>query len=184
MKNLTSKILATTLISVVSLTAVSTAALANGPQRGTNARGPGGFPLLALNCGENGGERLNNVLGRVAQRIDMTDEQTAAFNDFKTAALAAQSSVSEVCVANKPDPTAERDLIDRLNTGQVVMAARVTAMGNVIPVFEVFFDTLSDEQKAKLRPRGPGPRGAQQGQHGNGPKGNVHITINNGADNS
>ena len=63
--------------------------------------------------------------------------------------------------APAPDaaPAAAPNLLTRLQSGLKVQEARVAAMSAVLPQFEAFYNSLSDEQKAKLEPRGREGRG-------------------------
>lgn len=122
------------------------------------AHGPvrGGFPLLALTCAPDAAERFETLLGDVSERLEMTDAQTVAFEDFRTAALSAQTGFSDTCAAfaNFDGNTdAEPDLIDRLTQRQLMLSAQVEAMDDVLPALETFYESLSDEQRAELLPR-------------------------------
>ena len=197
MKKLTTTLVATAIVGAVSLGATAPA-LASGPHGGHKPGARGGFPAAGLMCSENSAGRFEMILGRVADRIELSDEQTEAYQELKSSALGALTSVSAVCAENAPDGTG--DLMDRLATMQALMAARLAAFEQVMPSLETFYDSLSDEQKARIRPENFGQRrgmrgGNSGGQPGMGAKfmgphpgfdgsdGSVNIFIHNNTDN-
>lgn len=134
-------------------------------RRGMQHRGNMGGGFIALVCSENGDDRLEHMLLSVEQRTNPTAEQQGLYDAFKAAAVSAQADFSATCAAARPaDPEAtEGDLVDRLTAGHEVASARLAAMETVLPAFEAFFDSLTDEQKQALEPgrddkrhRGPG----------------------------
>jgi len=181
MKKLSKTLVATLLVGVIGATSFSSLASArdgaqgNGPnanrdrvpQNAQQARGPGGalgFGPVRLVCSDRGAARIEDGLSHIGLRIDLGDEQAAALEDLKTAALLAQSVFAELCVDLKPGHDA--DLIERMNSRQAMVAAQLVGVKSVMPSLEIFFDSLTDEQKADLRPpvdryrdRGPGFRG-------------------------
>lgn len=134
-------------------------------------RGMGG--LFALVCNEDGGDRLQHMLLNIEQRTDPTGNQTALYDTFKAAATSAQADFASACAAARPaDDTASLDLPDRLKSRLDVQQAHLDAMNAVLPAFEAFYDSLSDEQKQALAPRrgehrmdhrGPGAPMGQEG---------------------
>jgi len=194
MKKLTKTLGATLVIAIMGATSFATIASAydrnqgfgpnakrnQGPHNAQQFRAPPGglgFGPFRLICSDRGETRIENGLTRIAHRIDLTDEQTAALDNFKEAALSAQAGFSQVCADFKPGEDA--DLIDRMKSRQAAIAAQLVGMQSIMPSLEVFFDSLSDEQKARLRPpmdkfrnRAPGhPIRPHQGMgpNGNGP---------------
>src|SRR5690606_20600936 len=83
------------------------------------------------------------------------------YDAFRTAAIAAQSDFTAACTEARPgEPgTAQGDLVDRLTTRHELARAQVAAMDTVLPAFEAFFASLSDEQKQALEPRRGEDRG-------------------------
>ena len=181
MNKLSTTLLATALVGVVSLGAVASVSAANNNQRGGPGGGAGGGAgPISFACGEKGAERIENGLTRMSERLDLNVEQTASFDALKTSVLSAQASFSDVCADFKPADRAaaeDTDLIDRLNSRQAMMSAQLSAMSEVMPEFEAFFDSLTDEQKSQMRPdrsngaHRHGPQG-NNGQHSHGPNGN------------
>ncbi len=167
MKNIAKTLSATLLVSIISVTGFASIASANGPnnnagpnaernqgphngQKFRGARDRGGLMPLRLVCSDRGQTRIENGLTRIAERIDLTSEQVAALDDFKTSALSAQAAFNEVCADFRPGKDA--DLIDRMKSRQAAIAAQLVGIQSVMPTFEVFFDSLSEQQKAQLRP--------------------------------
>lgn len=110
-----------------------------GPQNG----------LLQLVCSPNGATRIEKMLTRVSNRLKLTGDQTKLFDDFKTAALTAQTGFADSCAKlAKADGAAKPNFIDRLKQRQTNAAAMVTAMNDVMPPLETFFNSLTDQQKA------------------------------------
>lgn len=178
MKKLTTTIIATALVGAISFTAFASAASANEKRNGPGARNVGPIHFV---CSDEAAGRIETRLSRMAERLELSDTQTASFDSFKTATLSAQAEFSEACADFKPaergQANSDTDLVDRLNNRQAIMSAQLSAMEDVLPEFEAFFDSLTDEQKEQMRPqRGKGnhshgPRG-NNGQHSHGPNGN------------
>jgi hypothetical protein len=123
-----------------------------GPGRG----GPmGGAGLLGLVCAPQGAEALEISFVRLANRLDLTDEQKPLFDAYKTSALTAQTSFADECATAVPDATAagDTDLIDRLKSRLTLEQTRLTAMNGLLPDFEAFYGSLTDAQKADLMPQ-------------------------------
>ena len=123
-----------------------------GGMGGMNRMDRGGR-LLTLACSDKGAVVLERILDRTAKRLDLTATQQSLFDTFRTKALVTASSFSTQCQAARPDRTKGRpDLIDRLQSGLAIDQARITALNAVLPDFQALFDSLSDQQKAQLRP--------------------------------
>jgi hypothetical protein len=115
--------------------------------------GSRGFLVLA--CSEKGADRIEHMLLTIAQRTDPTAHQQPLFDELKTTALAAQSDFAAACTAARPSEgdAAGIDLPDRMKARLAIEEVRLAAMSEVIPVFEAFYDSLTDEQKAAIEPR-------------------------------
>lgn len=172
MNKLAITLIATALVTTIGATALTSSVSAQeGPQSPPRMTGImeefGGAGRL---CAPDRAEKLDAMLSRLAKRIDLNTEQTEAFEVFRADALVAQTGVADICAEVKPDEDA--DLIDRLNAGQTVMAAQLDSMASVLPSLETFYDSLTDEQKAKMRPvRGSLRQGPHQGPNAQGPNG-------------
>ena len=114
-----------------------------------------GGGLFALVCSERGADRLEHMLLDIAQRTDPTAEQAPLYDALKDAALVAQADFAETCATARPaeGEAADRDLAERLKSRLDIQQAHLTAMSAVLPAFEAFYDSLSDEQKAAMEPR-------------------------------
>jgi hypothetical protein len=173
----------------VTLTALTPAAFAAGPDRGGDghrrdvqihrdggarldgARGG----LLALGCGPNAAERIEHSIVALSYRVNPTGEQVQLLDALKTTALDAQKELATTCDAVLPDRTADAaapdtaarpNMLEAMQMRLKIDEARVAALGDVLPSFEAFFNSLTDEQKATLEfhghRRGPGPDGDRQ----------------------
>jgi hypothetical protein len=184
MKHKTSFLLATAIAASLSFSAFTPAAFADdddrwergryqefrkGDRDGYHRRGPGGRDFagrggfVRLMCSEEGAARIEQVLDRMDDRMQLTDEQETLFEEFKTQALAAQTEYADNCIAPVRDGSG--DMVDRLKHRQTNMTAMLAAMEDVIPAFEAFHDELTNEQKAALKPQ----RGEGRGMRG-GPR--------------
>lgn len=126
-------------------------ALRDGPMMGGQRGG-----LLALVCAPEGADRLEHLLLNISQRVEPTAEQQPLYDTFKTAALTAQTDFADACAEARPAKTAEAtapDLADQMKARLAIEKAHVEAMTTVIPTFEAFYDSLTDEQKQALEPR-------------------------------
>jgi hypothetical protein len=121
-------------------------------QQGQGMRGG----LLALVCSERGGDRLEHMLLNLTQRTNPTGDQVALYDALKAAAMSAQADFAKACEAARPagDTAANRDIVDAMKARLDIEVAHVAAMSSVLPAFEAFYDSLSDEQKQALAPRG------------------------------
>jgi hypothetical protein len=136
------------------------------------ARGGGGMRagggLLDLVCSERGAERLEIAFVRMSHRVELTAEQQGLFDALKTAALTAQTEFADTCAAARPTAVAEGqqpapvDPVARMQGRIDIEKAHTAALESVLPAFEAFYNSLTDEQKAQLAPqrrgndKGPG----------------------------
>ena len=113
-----------------------------------------GAGFLNLVCSDRGAEELEVALVRLSHRLDLTADQTALFDTFKTTALTTQTSFTDECTAVMPDKAAaaKPDLLERLKSGLKLEEARLEALNTVLPDFEAFYGSLTDAQKADLFP--------------------------------
>jgi hypothetical protein len=134
--------------------------------------GPGraGGSILGLVCSDRGAEALEIAFVRWSHALDLTAEQQPLFDALKTKALTTQTSFADDCQAAMPDRTADAkpDLLDGLKARLAIEEAKLTAMNEILPDFEKFYSSLTDEQKADLMPRGFGQHGDRMGR-GDGP---------------
>ncbi|SEQ02511.1 LTXXQ motif family protein [Devosia sp. YR412] len=145
-----------------------------GPRNG----GPGG-DILGF---ERGAEAVEIALVRLSHRLELTAEQQPLFDTFKTDALKAANDFATTTEGLRPTPQAEGEepavpnFVDRLDKTISLQAARLAALEAVQPSATAFFESLTEDQLAGLRPqrpegdRGPGGLGQHgprhQGEHG------------------
>jgi hypothetical protein len=119
-----------------------------------------------------GGENIEIALVRLSHRVDLTDEQKTLLETYKTAALTAQSEFAATLASLRPAPgaaPAERpNVADRLTARITLEKAHVDALTAVQPSFTALFDSLTDEQKAKLMPQRQQRMGWGHHRNGNG----------------
>ncbi len=113
-------------------------------------RGAGGG-VFALVCSDRGTDRLEHMLLNMRQRTDPTSEQQALFETFHDAVITAQSDFADACTTARS--AGADDLAARLKVRLDIEKAHVEAMTAVLPSFEAFFGSLTDEQKQALEPR-------------------------------
>ncbi|HEX2843511.1 Spy/CpxP family protein refolding chaperone [Hyphomicrobium sp.] len=108
-------------------------------------------------CRADSGEFADIMLVRLEHRINPTEAQKGAFEDFKVATRAAAQKLSEGCPKRPEVKDGEsrppRSLIDRLNQTQTGLEASLDALKTYRPAAEKFYASLSDEQKTKLSER-------------------------------
>ncbi|MGJ8529005.1 Spy/CpxP family protein refolding chaperone [Maritalea sp.] len=204
MKKISALALAATLVGTMSISALAPAAYAQdstktGPsaeqkqeRKGKGQFRPvrGGHAFLGSICSTDGAENVEKKLEIMAIRIDLTDAQRPAFDDLKTAALTAQTNFGESCAplkAEKPEGAAEK-----MKHRTAMMELQLESMNIVMPAFESFYESLSDDQKAQMDKFGgkkgqkgkKGKRGqfgkSQKGDGPRGPQGNGAPAPSNG----
>lgn len=141
-----------------------------GPFHGDRGPGPGprgmkgdmNGPMGDLLAIDRGAEAIEIGLVRLAYRLDLTTEQQGLLDALKTAALSAVdqfATATEGLRPTPPTPGAEASLPDisqRLENRIAVDKARVTALEAIQPSFTAFFDSLTEDQLAKLAPEDGG----------------------------
>jgi hypothetical protein len=115
----------------------------------------GGAGILALVCSPRGAEALEVAFVRLSHRLDLTDTQQPLFDALKSKALTTQTGFADDCTAALPDRTAAEkpDMLERFKAGLAIEEARLAALTAVLPDFEAFYASLTDEQKTSLQPR-------------------------------
>jgi hypothetical protein len=154
----------------------------------------GGYGAGMLNLGFGGpngrmcrgksSEMTDIMLVRLEHRVEITDGQKAAFEEFKTATRTATDKIREGCPkqadtsATGDQPAPKLTPLDRLAQTQTGLEASLEALKIYRPAAEKFYAQLTDEQKTKLterrgkgkrhwkRDRGPGERGGPDGTDG------------------
>lgn len=128
---------------------------------GKSGGGRGGF--AGLICSTDGTTQLQTRLDALATRLTLTAAQQPLFDAYRSAALAAQTTFADACAAAQPaataTPAAKPDMLTAMQNRLTKDKAEVAALGAVLPSFEAFFNSLTDAQKALLRPAGEHGRG-------------------------
>lgn len=134
-------------------------------ERGDHRFGPRrGNPLFAALCGDDIDEKRTKIFDRFENKIKPTGDQTALWSDLKTSITTAGATFAQSCDAIK---RAEADTAPERLTKQIaVMEARLEFSSAVLPAFEKFYDSLSDDQTAQLKKR-EGKRGRHGKRGGN-----------------
>ncbi len=120
-------------------------------QRGKKAGGAG---LIGVVCNEKAVERLQTRFDRIGKALELTSEQETLFNELKMASLTAQTNFTDVCI--KPERGKTIGLVEKIKAKNTNMSAIVMATNSILPELEAFINSLSDEQKAKLKKAKPG----------------------------
>lgn len=149
-------------------------AKANMPGRAMGAAG-----LMMLACSPRGAEELDVALLRLSYRLDLTAQQKPLYDTFREKALTAETSFADTCKTDMPAAAAagtKPDLLVQLKSRLGIEQARLTALNDVLPSFEAFYDSLTDAQKADLVPHWGAMGGNGMGMHhwwgGNGGRNN------------
>ena len=104
---------------------------------------------LTQMCGEDSRDIAGLPIDQVQQAIQPNDAQRAALDDLGNASVKAAQDIRAAC-PTKVALTAP----DRLASMQQRVEAMISAVKTVEPALQKFYDTLSDEQKAKLNALG------------------------------
>ena len=100
---------------------------------------------MAHFCGPDGGRMSEMMIGRVERATQPTAEQRAGFDKLKEAAGKAGEIMRGACTTERPvTPTG------RLAAAERRLAAMLEAVRTVRPALDAYYNSLSDEQKARL----------------------------------
>ena len=136
-----------------------------------NNVGSGRFELVDLRCGTAAADRMDRRLDRITDRLELTADQEALYETFRTSALAAQTAFADTCATLRP-ASAEQpaDPIAAIETRLKIDEARVASLAAVLPDLRAFYDSLTDEQKAGFMPQrmARGQEGQGYGKPGSG----------------
>lgn len=98
-------------------------------------------------CGSRGAYMVERMDRFVRRDLDLNDTQQAAWKDVVDTADAARDQVKDAC-GDKDDWKGTAP--ERLARMETMMQAGLTAVHEVRPKFEAFYDTLTDRQKQRL----------------------------------
>ncbi len=121
---------------------------------GAGGNQPGAGPTaasdqLAQMCGEDSRDIAGLPIDQIQQAIQPNDAQRAALDDLANASVKAAQDIKAAC-PTQVSLTAPA----RLATMQQRIEAMITAVGTVQPALQKFYDSLNDEQKARLNALG------------------------------
>lgn len=118
--------------------------------------GEAGENSLASLCSRKSESFTSLPIQRIEELIHPTGKQEAAFESLKTASSKAANDLDASCPTEAPKTfTARFDAVSKR------LGALVTALGEVRPALADFYDSLTDEQKARFNMMGPTkPKGA------------------------
>src|SRR5215831_1074322 len=119
--------------------------------RGLRARTASGNSLAAL-CSERAVAFSQVPAQRIEETIRPTGQQRGAFDALKTASATAAGGLRSSCPAQMPT-----GIMDRLDVVDARLAGMLSAVDIVRPALEVFYASLTDEQKARFNSLG-GPQ--------------------------
>jgi len=100
---------------------------------------------MAHFCGPDGGRMGEFMIGRVERATQPTAEQRPSFDRLKEAIGKASESMRGACTTERPvTPTG------RLAAAEKRLAAMLDAVRTVRPALDSYYNSLNDEQKARL----------------------------------
>jgi ABC-type transporter MlaC component len=116
---------------------------------------------LAGPCGQQPGDITALPVQRIEQVVQPNAQQQSAFDALKKASDDTAKELQASCPAQMPQTP-----VARLDAIKTRLTAMVQAMNSVRPTLVAFYDSLSDEQKAKFNTMGPpqNAAAAPQGQ--------------------
>ena len=100
---------------------------------------------MARFCGPDGGRMGEFMIGRVERATQPTSEQRPGFDKLKEAIGKASETMRGACTTERPvTPTG------RLAAAEKRLAAMLDAVRTVRPALDAYYNSLNDEQKARL----------------------------------
>lgn len=119
-----------------------------------NRAGDGRFSLVDLRCSTGAADRMDRRLDRIAERLELTEEQQALYETFRTSALSAQTAFTDSCATLRPANNGKpADPIAALELRLKIDEARVASFAAVLPDLRAFYDSLTDTQKSGFMPQ-------------------------------
>ncbi len=87
---------------------------------------------------------------RIASLVKPTDAQKKALDDLRAASAKAAETIAAACPRDFPtNPSQRMELMEKR------LEAMLTAIKTVRPAFDAFYNSLTDEQKARVNAAGP-----------------------------
>ncbi len=119
---------------------------------------PAGGDVAAL-CGPKPGDVAKLPVQRIEQVVRPNAQQQDAFDGLQKASENAAEQLQTSCPTQMPQTP-----VARLDAVKTRLSAMVEAMKSVRPKLAAFYDSLSDEQKAKFNTMGPPQSASRQPQ--------------------
>ncbi len=126
----------------------------------------GGHGFLGMACAPDGAEKAAKRLDKMAERLQLTDGQTAAFETFKANVTEAQTEMSDACAPLRDNAPATP--LDNMEKRSAMLQLQLDALNQITPAFADFYDTLDDAQKSELAKMGD--KKGKRGMHKRGDK--------------
>ena len=151
---------------VTALVSLAPAAAQPGPGRGPGMMDQGFGPGMMMGPGMMRGRGMAGRfcspgaagfsgwrIAAIEQAIKPDEAQQKKLDEFKAASAKAAETMRNACPTDIPaTPSARMDLMEKR------MEAMLQAIKTVRPAFDGFYNSLTDEQKAKLNATSPGAR--------------------------
>jgi uncharacterized protein YicC (UPF0701 family) len=110
-------------------------------------------------CSSRVGGLTDWPIEQIAQTVEPDDAQRALLDDVRAASAKAIDTLKAACPTDLPSTPTGR--IEAMHTR---LSAMLDAVRTVRPAFEKFYQSLNDEQKARLNALGPDEQDQQQAQ--------------------
>jgi hypothetical protein len=108
-----------------------------------------GADILGFACSSRATDAMAMVFDRLDRRLDLTAEQQPLFEDLRTSALVAQTSVADSCAAFPVEP---ENLLERTKFRQARLTAQLAAIDDVLPKLDAFYASLTEAQQKAIEP--------------------------------
>jgi Spy/CpxP family protein refolding chaperone len=149
----------------IPIIAAGAMSLAFAPAAFAQGHGPesGGFRSIARLCATDQQWTTDRMAERLAQRLNLTDQQKPALKALQDAVAKAKGDAKAALCASTPDLST---LPARMAFAEKRLQARLDGMKAVQPKLEAFYATLTGEQQAELNElwRRHGMRGERGGE--------------------
>lgn len=118
-----------------------------GAMMGPGMMGPGGFGFM---CNPRAAGFAEWRMDRIEAAVRPTEAQRTALNELRAASTKAAETIATTCSAELPSKATER-----LKLMETRLEAMLQAVKIVRPAFDAFYDSLDDQQRARLDAAGP-----------------------------
>jgi hypothetical protein len=108
------------------------------------------------------------MIAYLGAKLNLSDSQRAAFENWKTAVLGSAQQREQACLAHAPDMNQPHTILDREAHMRAMLESRLAAMDAQKPALEALYQSLSPEQKTEFDHMGHEHGGGMHGMHGQG----------------